>query len=114
MPMRCADAAVTVGGKLRYTMAFNLDGRRQRRMFTDREEAKHEAKLAAEKIQRGLEANNDLSTRDREIFHAARKILTPLDTPMLAAVEEYARARKLLGDLPLLNAVQWFLRQNEV
>ena len=105
--------AGTVGGKVRFTIAFYLDGRRQRRMFTDLEKAKHEAKLAAEKIQRGLEANNDLSTRDREIFHAARKILTPLETPMLAAVEEYARARKLLGDLPLLTSVQSFLRQNE-
>jgi len=105
--------AGTVGGKVRYTIAFYLDGRRRRRMFTDLEEAKGEAKLAAEKIQRGLEANNDISSRDREIFHAARKLLAPLDTPMLAAVEEYARARKLLGDLPLLATVQSFLRQNE-
>lgn len=93
-------------------MAFYLDGRRHRRMFTDLEKAKLEAKLAAEKIQRGLSANNDLSSRDRQIFHAARKVLTPLDTPMLAAVEEYASARKLLGDLPLLAAVQGYLKQN--
>ena len=102
-----------VGGKVRYTIAFYLDGRRHRRMFTDLEKAKLEAKLAAEKIQRGLSANNDLSSRDREIFHAARKVLTPFDTPMLAAVEEYASARKLLGDMPLLAAVQGFLKQNQ-
>jgi hypothetical protein len=58
-------------------------------MFTDLDEAKREAKLAADKIPRGLAANNDLSTREREIFHAARKLLQPFDVPMLAAIEEY-------------------------
>ena len=83
--------AGTVGGKVRYTIAFYLDGRRQRRMFTDIEKAKREAKLAAEKIQRGLAGNNDLTSRDREIFHAASKILSPIDTPMLAAVQGFLK-----------------------
>ena len=105
--------AGTTGGKTRYTIAFHLDGKRQRRMFTDLDEAKREAKLAAEKIQRGLAANNDLSTREREIFHAARKLLQPLDVPIMAAIEEYVRARVVLKDLPLVTAAQEFMRQNE-
>ena len=32
---------------------------------------------------------------------------------MLAAAEEYATARKLLGDMPLLAAIQGFLKQNQ-
>ena len=63
--------AGTTGGKTRYTIAFHVDGQRQRRMFTDLDKAKREAKLAAEKIQRGLATNNDLSSRGRELFHAA-------------------------------------------
>lgn len=105
--------AGTTGGKTRYTIAFYLDGRRRRRMFTDLDKAKREAKLAAEKIQRGLAGNNDLSTRDREQFHAIRKLLGPLDTPMVAAIEEYVRAREILGDIPLVTAVQEFMRQND-
>ena len=105
--------AGTTGGKTRYTMAFYHDGRRRRRMFTDLDQAKKEAKLAAEKIQRGLAANNDLSTRDREQFHAVRRLLGPLDTPLVAAVEEYVRAREILGSLPLVTAVQEFMRQND-
>ncbi len=104
--------AGTTGGKTRYTIAFYLDGRRRRRMFTDLDKAKKEAKLAAEKIQHGLAANNDLSIRDREQFHAVRKLLGPLDTPMVAAIEEYVRAREILGDIPLVTAVQEFMRQN--
>lgn len=105
--------AGTTGGKTRYTIAFHLDGKRQRRMFTDLDVAKREAKSAAEKIQRGLAANNDLSTRDREIFHAAKKLLQPFDVPMLGAIEEYVRARTVLKDLPLVTAAQEFMRQNE-
>ncbi len=105
--------AGTTGGKVRYTIAFHRDGLRQRRMFTDLDDAKREAKLAAEKIQRGLAANNDLSTRDREVFHAARRLLAPLDVPILAAIEEYVRARAVLKELPLVTAAQEFMRQNE-
>jgi len=101
------------GGKTRYTIAFHLDGRRHRRMFTDLDKAKKEAKFAAEKIQRGLADNNDLTSRERELFHAARKILGPLDIPLVSAMEEYVRARELLGNLPLVTAVQEFMRQND-
>jgi hypothetical protein len=105
--------AGTTGGKTRYTIAFHLDGQRQRRMFTDLDEAKREAKFAAEKIQRGLATNNDLITRDREIFNAAKRLLQLLDLPMLAAIEEYVRARVVLKNLPLVTAAQEFMRQNE-
>jgi len=65
---------------------------RQRRMFTDLDEAKREVKFAAWKIQRGVGTNNDLSTRDREIFHAAKKLLQPFDVPMLAAIDVIVEA----------------------
>ena len=63
------------GGKIRYTLAYYHNGRRRRRMFTDLDKAKREAKLIAEKIQRGLAANNDLSSRERDLFHAAKSRL---------------------------------------
>ena len=100
------------GGKTRYTVAFHLDGKRQRRMFTDLDKAKREAKQAAEKIQRGLASNNDLSSRERELFHAARSLLSPLGTPLVAAIEEYVMARKLLGEIPLVAAAREYKRQN--
>ena len=57
-----------VHGKTRYTIAFYIDGLRRRRMFADINEAKREAKLAAEKIQRGLQSDNDLRSAEREAF----------------------------------------------
>lgn len=97
-------------GKTRYTIAFFMDGRRQRRMFTSLDEAKHEAKLAAEKIQRGLQTSNDLRPAERESYLAAQRRLKEFDIPLLAAVEEYVKCRERLGNVPLLAAVDEFLR----
>ncbi len=103
--------AYEVHGKVRYTVAFYMDGRRHRRMFTDLDEAKREAKLAAEKIQRGLQSNNDLRPAEREAFLVAQRILKEIDVPLVPAVEEYVRCRKVLGDVPLLAAVEEFARR---
>ena len=100
-------------GKTRYTIAFFMDGRRQRRMFTSLDEAKHEAKLAAEKIQRGLQTSNDLRPAERESYLAAQRRLKGLDIPLLAAVEEYVKCRERLGNVPLLAAVEEFLRATQ-
>jgi len=100
-----------VHGKTRYTIAFYLDGRRKRRMFTDLKEAKREAKSAAEKIQRGLQSNNDLRPAEREAFLGAQRILKEIDVPLVSAIEEYVRCRKVLGDAPLLASVEEFARR---
>lgn len=100
-----------VHGKTRYTISFFLDGRRKRRMFTDLDVAKREAKLIAEKIQKGLQANNDLRPAERESYLAAQRTLKDLDVPLTAAVEEYATCRERLGDVPLLAAVEEYLRR---
>ncbi len=100
-----------VHGKVRYTVAFYLDGRRERRMFTDLDEAKREAKLAAQKIQKGLHATNDLRPAERESYLVAQRTLKGLDVPLTSAVEEYAKCRERLGDIPLLAAVEEFLHR---
>ena len=100
-----------VHGKTRYTISFFLDGRRKRRMFTDLDAAKREAKLIAEKIQKGLQSNNDLRPAERESYLAAQRTLRDLDVPLNAAVEEYAKCRERLGDVPLLAAVEEYLRR---
>ncbi|MFP6896349.1 MAG: hypothetical protein VCA38_07090 [Roseibacillus sp.] len=102
----CAGA---VHGKTRYTIAFYLDGRRRRRMFTDLGEAKREAKLAAQKIQRGLQSNNDLRPAEREAFLVAQRKLKGIGIPLVTAVEEYVTCREKLGEMPLLAIVEDYL-----
>jgi len=98
-----------IHGKTRYTIAFYLDGRRHRRMFTELEKAKREAKLAAQKIQRGFQSDNDLRSAERESFLVAQRILWGTGIPLVAAVEEYARCRERLGKIPLLSVVEDYL-----
>ena len=102
-----------VHGRTRYTIAYFIDGRRQRRMFTDLDDAKREAKFAAEKIQLGLQATNDLRPAEREAYLAARRRLKGLDMPLLSAIDEYVTCRQRLGDVPLLAAVEEFLRHTK-
>jgi hypothetical protein len=78
--------AGTVHGKTRYTISFYLDGRRQRRMFTEFDKAKCEAKLAAEKIQRGLQSNNDLRPAEREAFLVAQRKLQGTGIPLVVVI----------------------------
>lgn len=103
--------AVQNHGKIRYTIAFYIDGRRKRRMFADLEDAKREARLAAEKIMRGMQAQNDLCPAERESYLAAQRMLKEIEMPMVAAAEDYVQCRKLLGDVPLRHAVEDFCRR---
>ena len=61
-------------GKIRYTIAFYLNGRRRRREFSQLEDAKREARISAEKIMRGMQAQNDLRPPERESCLSAQRI----------------------------------------
>lgn len=80
-------------------------------MFTDLEEARHEAKLAAEKIQKGLQSHNDLKPEERASYLAAQRRLRDLDVPLVTAIEEYVKCRERLGGVPMLTAVEEYLRR---
>ena len=97
----------------RYTVAFHLNGRRIRRTFNTLERAKSEAQLAAQRIQSGLAATNDISPAQRECYLAVERLAAPCNVPPVAAMDEYARCRGLLGEVPLLVAVQEFVRRTK-
>ena len=100
-----------VNGKTRYTIAFYRNGQRVRRMFTKLDDAKREAKIAAANIQKGYQENNDLRPAERDAYLAATGLLKDVSVPLVSAIEEYAECRKRLGDVPLLSAVDEFLRR---
>jgi integrase len=95
-----------------YTVAFYLNGKRVRRNFGSLEKAKAEAQLMARKIMEGKSFTNDLTCAQRENHLAAERLVAPFNMPLVAAVEEYARCRQLLGDVPLMAAIQEFVRRN--
>jgi integrase len=95
-----------------YTVAFHMNGRRVRRNFGSLEKAKAEAQLMARKIQEGKASSNDLTSAQRENHLAAERLVAPFNMPLVAAVEEYACCRELLGDVPLMTVIQEFVRRN--
>ncbi len=85
-------------GRIRYTLSFYRDGRRMRKMFNDLESAKKEALFVAQRIQSGMQHVTDLKPHERDTFKAAEALLEKLNIPLFAAVEDYVRARNLVGD----------------
>ena len=98
-----------VRGKIRFTVAFYRDGRRQRRTFGCLDDAKEEARTAALNIQRGMSSDNDMRPQDREAFWVAQDRLARVGVPLVIAVDEYVRCRLNLGELPLLAAVDEYV-----
>jgi hypothetical protein len=73
--------------------------------------ASEAARTAAMKIQQGLAEVADMRVADRQNNHAATSLLEKLSDPLVAAVGEYVRCRKLLGGSPLLSAIEEHVRR---
>lgn len=84
-------------GRVRFTVSFYRDGRRMRKMFNDLESAKKEALFVAQRIQSGLQHVTDLKPHERDSFKAAEALLQKSGIPLVAAVEDYLRARDMAG-----------------
>jgi hypothetical protein len=83
-------------GRVRYTLSFYRDGRRERKVFNSLEDAKKEALFVAQRIQVGM-PHTDLKPHERDSFKAAEAMLQKSGIPLVAAVEDYLRARELAG-----------------
>ena len=98
-------------GRVRFAISYHRDGKRMRQYFGDLAAAKKEAQLVAPRIQSGMQQMTDLKPHDRESYLAARAKLDGTDIPLVVAVDDYLQCRKLLGDIPLRQAVEDFLRR---
>jgi hypothetical protein len=102
LKVKSGSAAVPVyrtetNGRVRYTLSFYREGRRERKVFTDLEEARKEALFVAQRIQAGMQHVTDLKPHERDSFKAAEAMLGDSGIPLVAAVEDYLRARALAG-----------------
>ncbi len=84
-------------GRVRYTLSFYRDGRRERKVFNTLEDTKREALFVAQRIQVGMQHVTDLKPHERDSFKAAEAMLQKSGIPLVAAVEDYLRARDLAG-----------------
>ena len=89
------------GGRTRFILSYHREGRRMRQSFRTLGRAKKEALLVAHRIQSGMQTMTDLRPQDREAYLAATRLLAGIDVPLAAAVDDYVRARRITGALPL-------------
>lgn len=83
------------GGRKRYLIAYYRDGKRLRQSFTDLATAKKEALFVAQRIQSGMQYVTDLKPHERDSYKKAVELLSELEIPLVAAVEDYVQARAL-------------------
>ena len=84
-------------GRKRYFVAHYRDGKRIRKAFLDLASAKKEALFVAQRIQSGMQHVTDLKQHERDSYVAAVRPLEKSGVPLVAAVEDYMRAREKAG-----------------
>ena len=84
-------------GRIRFIVCSDRDGKRLRKIFNSLEAAKKEAQFVAQRIQVGMQHVTDLKPHERDNFKAAEAMLQKSGIPLVAAVEDYLRARDLAG-----------------
>jgi integrase len=85
------------GTRTRFAISWYRDGKRMRQVFRTIEAAKKEALVVARQIQAGMQYLTDLKPHERDAFIAARDLADKAGLPLVPALEDYLRARKLAG-----------------
>lgn len=84
-------------GQIVYTVAWYSGGQRKIRQFSTLAKAKDEARLKSDQLNAGkISVASNLTVDDVELLRAVRSICG--DTPVLSALEQYAKAIDLVGD----------------
>jgi integrase len=91
-----------------YCVVHYLDGRRQRRNFTDLRAAERECSRVLSLLSRADHVVLKVGAEDWRLYSLALDALQGLGTPIDVACREYAAAKKILGDVPLVTAAEGF------
>ncbi len=92
-----------------YTVAWSTPQGRKTSQFADEAEALEEARIKAAQLASGRVEGADMSRADRDELAAARALAGT--TPLMAALEEWSRAREICGGQLIPAAEAWAARQ---
>ena len=95
-----------------FTVVWYDAGKRCRKFFSQLSRARRHARLIATKIENQERKVLTLTPEDARIYVDARDTLRPLDVPLDAAVRELVAARGIVGEYPLLSALQFWKRHH--
>jgi integrase len=97
-----------------YTLSYWFNGQRKRQTFSDLSNAKQEAERMANRLTKGDLDVLTLSSADRASYLRARNLLDPLGVALEMAAADYEQARKALGEIPLSEAVEFYLKRHRI
>lgn len=96
----------------RFTLTYYSGGIRKRRVRDNFEQAKAEAHQIAVRLANGQHAVLRISNADQESFALAMNSARPAGIPLHCIVEEYMKAREILGTASLLDAAKEYAKRN--
>jgi integrase len=96
-----------------FTVAWYEGGKRSRKFFAKEADARQHARLVATKIENQERQALAVSPSDARVYAAALSELKPLGLAVDSAVRELVAARKIVGDYPLLQALQFWKRYHD-
>ena len=100
-------------GRALYQLSFYRGGKRERRSFSDLNEAKREARIILGGIARDQIQAENLTAAEIESYTIARRTLAPFNMPVHVASELFASVqRELPPSVSLLEAVRYWNRYN--
>jgi integrase len=95
-----------------FTVVWYDAGKRCRKFFSQLSRARRHARLIATKIENQERKVLTLTPEDRRIYIDAVTTLRPLNIALDSAVRELVAARGIVGEYPLLSAVQFWKRHH--
>ena len=100
------------GGYDAFTLVFYQDGKRVRKIFPTLELARREGQAVIDSLSRGEIGASSLTGDQRASYLRAMNLLSPCGVSLELAAAEYAGAKKMLGEVPLHQAVAFFLERS--
>lgn len=95
-----------------FTLSYYQDGVRKRPTFPDFENAKAEAELIATRLASKDSYSLALSSADSAAYSRARQLLDPLGIAIETAAVQAVEAKRLLGDTPVLQAIEYYVKRH--
>ncbi len=97
-----------------FTLAYWQDGVRKRPTFPTFDKAKAEADLVVNRLGSAQGDVLTLESADRSAYLRAKELLAEVSTPIEVAAAQFAAAKKALRNVPLLTAVEFYLKRHPV
>jgi integrase len=95
-----------------FTVSYYQDKKRIRSTFAEFAEAEREAREVAARLASSNAVVLTLSSADRAAWLRTKELLAPTGTAIEVAAAEYAHAKRLLGEVSIIQAAEYFVRQH--